>query len=425
MATEVILPRVDMDMTSGKFGQWFFQEGAAVEKGQPLFEIETDKAAMEVEAPASGVLRGVSAKSGDELPVGSVIAWICGPDEAYKAPPIAASAVAEPRAVAPAREASPHHGQTSGEVLVGLRATPTARRLARERGVDLARLGGSGPKGRIQAKDVAAPKGGRAAAGRAALRRVWFEQGEAAPLVFLHGFGADLNAWRPLIRVLKSARPILALDLPGHGKSALAGAINFEAIIGTIEATLVEEAISAFHLVGHSLGGAVAGAIAARDSRRVRSLTLISPAGLGPEINDAFRAGFLGAQSEETLAPWVRLLTSRESIYQSALVKTALRQRADPALVIGQEKIASSLFAGGAQAFSIRESLARLAIPAKVIFGLDDQIIPARHASGLSGAIALHLFAHVGHMPHLEAQAAVARLIEEAAAAGDATLPSS
>src|SRR5579863_3237780 len=409
MATEVNLPRVDMDMTSGKFSQWFFQEGARVEKGEPLFEIETDKAAMEVDAPASGVLRGVTAKPGDELPVGSVIGWIYAPEEKYETRPVLAKTASEPQRIAPSSGEATHREKTSTEASPGLRATPMARRLARERGVDLKEVSGSGPNGRVQARDIAATERPPAAAGRAPLHSVWLRQGQGAPFVFLHGFGADLNAWRPLIGVLSVARPILALDLPGHGKSALAGAVDFETIVGAVEASLKDNGIGVGHFVGHSLGGAIAGAIAGRRPGLARSLTLISPAGLGPEINDAFRAGFLQARAEETLAPWVRLLTSGETAYQSAMMKTTLRQRADPRLVIGQERIAASIFGGGAQAFSIRESLERLTVPVKVIFGRDDQIIPARHARGLAGAVALHLFAHVGHMPHFEAQAAVAR----------------
>ena len=85
MATEVILPRVDMDMETGKFASWLVAEGASVKKGQALFEIETDKAAMEVDAPADGVLRGVTAVSGDVLPVGTVVGWIVAPGEVFAA----------------------------------------------------------------------------------------------------------------------------------------------------------------------------------------------------------------------------------------------------------------------------------------------------------------------------------------------------
>ena len=84
MAVEVILPRVDMDMTTGKITKWFANEGDAVTKGQALFEIESDKAAMEVEAPAAGVLRGVTGRPGDELPVATVVGWIVAPGEAFE-----------------------------------------------------------------------------------------------------------------------------------------------------------------------------------------------------------------------------------------------------------------------------------------------------------------------------------------------------
>jgi pyruvate dehydrogenase E2 component (dihydrolipoamide acetyltransferase) len=160
MPVEVILPRVDMDMASGKFTRWYKNEGDSVDKGATLFEIETDKAAMDVDAPASGVLRGVSAKPGDELPVGSVIAWIYSPNETYTAgapvvrvshsPPDSATSgaiIERPLAGAVAETASPAHG---------VRATPQARKKARQIGVDIAAIEGSGPRGRVQARDVVA-----------------------------------------------------------------------------------------------------------------------------------------------------------------------------------------------------------------------------------------------------------------------------
>ncbi|MGD1038673.1 MAG: 2-oxo acid dehydrogenase subunit E2 [Roseiarcus sp.] len=161
MAVEVILPRVDMDMTTGKLTRWFKSEGEAVDKGATLFEIETDKAAMEIDAPASGVLRGVSAKAGDELPVGSVIAWIYAVDEPYDA---AAARIGRPSVAAPqpaATDATPDQGRVkaiSGSVSpsIGVRATPQARMKARQSGIDIAAIKGSGPRGRVQARDVAA-----------------------------------------------------------------------------------------------------------------------------------------------------------------------------------------------------------------------------------------------------------------------------
>ncbi|MEV8805290.1 biotin/lipoyl-containing protein, partial [Mesorhizobium ciceri] len=90
MPTEVILPKVDMDMATGQISRWFAEEGAHVKKGDVLFEIETDKAAMEIDAPASGVLRDVTGKEGVDIAVGAAVAWIYADGEAYGADAAAA-----------------------------------------------------------------------------------------------------------------------------------------------------------------------------------------------------------------------------------------------------------------------------------------------------------------------------------------------
>ncbi|MFZ0605987.1 MAG: biotin/lipoyl-containing protein, partial [Roseiarcus sp.] len=108
MAIEIVMPRVDMDMTSGRMGRWHAAEGAHVDKGQTLFEIETDKAAMEVDAPASGVLKFVAASEGDVLPVGTCIGWIVAEGESF-APPVAnAPPLPERDNVGSARSARAH-----------------------------------------------------------------------------------------------------------------------------------------------------------------------------------------------------------------------------------------------------------------------------------------------------------------------------
>ena len=428
MAREVVLPRVDMNMATGKMGRWFVAEGERVREGQLLFEIETDKAAMEVEAPASGVLRGVRAKAGDELPVGAVVGWIAGEDEDFD--PDMQALAGELRALlapsassaeAPAPTSAPAASIFPGE---RGRATPLARRLARERGLEIAEVAGSGPNGRVQARDVEFCQGpaslepSPAVAAGARLNREWLQRSEGAPLVFIHGFGADLNGWRPLLAHLPAPRPALAFDLPGHGGSALVGEPSFAALVAAARAALAEEGVGAAHLVGHSLGGAVAAALAAEPGFRALSLMLIAPAGLGPEVNWAFVAGFLRARSEASLTPWMRLLAADPVTLGAALVKTTLRQREDGALLEAQTRLAEALFPDGVQAFGIRDFLADPAAPTKIVVGAEDQIIPPRQAEGLSGLIAIHRFAGVGHMPHLEARREVARLVEELARAG-------
>src|SRR4029450_2759859 len=88
MPLEVILPRVDMDMATGKISKWYVKEGDKVAKGAPIFEIETDKAAMEVESPGDGVIRNITAGEGVDIPVGTPVAFIYGEGETVAAPAV-------------------------------------------------------------------------------------------------------------------------------------------------------------------------------------------------------------------------------------------------------------------------------------------------------------------------------------------------
>lgn len=165
MASEVIMPKVDMDMATGKISKWFFSEGDEVKKGDVLFEIETDKAAMEIDAQADGTLRNVTGREGIDIPVGSPVAWIvaAGEDVPDAAAPPPAEAKAEPVA---APVDAPSAAPVAAKADSAVRATPLARRLARDKGVDLAGLSGSGPHGRIVGADVLAA--GAAPAARSA-----------------------------------------------------------------------------------------------------------------------------------------------------------------------------------------------------------------------------------------------------------------
>ncbi|NJM30100.1 MAG: 2-oxo acid dehydrogenase subunit E2 [Rhizobiales bacterium] len=152
MPQEVILPRVDMDMAEGKISRWFVDEGAAVTAGQPLFEIETDKAAMEIEAPATGVLRFIQAKAGERRSVGLPVAYIFAEGEAAIEPAATRASLQNPTsATSPALSSIPLAAAPS---VNGIRATPLARRIARERGIDLHSVNGSGPRGRIVSSDI-------------------------------------------------------------------------------------------------------------------------------------------------------------------------------------------------------------------------------------------------------------------------------
>ena len=160
MATDVIMPALGMAQEKGTLVTWLKKAGDSVKKGEPLMEVETDKATVEIEAPASGVLQNVTAKEGDEVPVGKTIAVIAAAGEAAakaeapakskaEAPPAAAKT--EKTSPAPARETRAESVPPAGRTP----ASPAAKRIAKEKGVDLSSLKGSGPEGSIVAADVA------------------------------------------------------------------------------------------------------------------------------------------------------------------------------------------------------------------------------------------------------------------------------
>lgn len=157
MPVEVILPKVDMDMESGTIEAWHVKEGDQVRQGDTIFEIGTNKAVMEIEAPATGSIRRILSETGVAIAVGTPVAWIYLEGEATDAPPAGASAPAP--SAAPARAAAePAPGEAAASPAAkkagGLRATPLARRVARQNGLALASVEGTGPRGRIGEADV-------------------------------------------------------------------------------------------------------------------------------------------------------------------------------------------------------------------------------------------------------------------------------
>jgi pyruvate dehydrogenase E2 component (dihydrolipoamide acetyltransferase) len=154
MPIEVILPKVDMDMASGTISRWLVKDGDRVKKGATIFEIETDKSTMEVEAPGDGTIGQITAKEGAVVPVGVAVAFIFGEGEdagAIRLPSAAAAkAVEAPKLQIATSEIAPISFDDTSKP----RATPLARRIARGYGLDLTGIAGSGPRGRIGARDV-------------------------------------------------------------------------------------------------------------------------------------------------------------------------------------------------------------------------------------------------------------------------------
>jgi pyruvate dehydrogenase E2 component (dihydrolipoamide acetyltransferase) len=168
MAISVVMPALEMAQENGKLLAWRKKEGESVTKGEPLLEIETDKAVVEVEAPGDGILAGVTADVGAVIPVGETIAWLVGPGE--KPPAKAGTAAPAARATSVAQAAAAAPAQTRPAAAAGAAAqiSPKARRLAKELGVEIAGIQGTGPDGTITSEDVQAAADAKGAAAPAA-----------------------------------------------------------------------------------------------------------------------------------------------------------------------------------------------------------------------------------------------------------------
>ena len=361
----VTMPKWGLSMRLGKITGWIAAEGDDVSVGDELADIETDKIAGTLEAAGAGTLRRIIARVGEEVPVSGTIALI------------APAEVSDDALDAAAREAR--------EVI--------------EAGVPAA-----GGEPTVETADVGGRKVSYVGAG---------EDGDVVLLV--HGYGGDRNSWLFLQEPLAARHRVYALDLPGHGTSTKDvgdGSVGIlaDAILGVLDAIGAERA----HLVGHSLGGAAAAAATARDPRRISSLTLIAPAGFGPEINAGYLRGFAGAQARRELKPLIGQLFADESLVTRKLIEDLLAYKRLDGASAALHALLGTLLDGDTQRVDSTATVAAIAgaVPVTVVWGTADRILPAAQAGSVAGAVR-HLLDGAGHMPHMERPAEVQAAIEQ------------
>jgi pimeloyl-ACP methyl ester carboxylesterase len=405
------LPRLGETMEEGRVVAWLKQPGDRFKRGEILLEVETDKTVVEVPALQDGVMVEHLAAEADMVPVDAPIARIdvagvIAAPATPKAVATSAPAVSIPSAPAAAR------AETDG-----VRASPRARRLARDRGVDLATLIGTGRNGRISGEDVlagatarsTAPQAIQVATARGTIQvREWAAANQRGGDAFLiHGLFADAQSYTLVARRLaKAGLRVLAIDLPGHGGSD-AAATTLEQLVDATATVMRALAVGPIRLVGHSLGAMIAAKIAADGDIALDRLMLLAPAGLGKEIDAGFIDGMIAA---ETTADLERELAKLDGGALSPAYLTELLSRIQtrrPML----RALAASLNDAGGQRHSILADLERVRVPVIAIFGLEDRIIPWQHAARLPTRAAVHFLRDAGHMPHWTAPNLVAELL--------------
>lgn len=246
------------------------------------------------------------------------------------------------------------------------------------------------------------------------------EQGDGtgAPIILLHGFGGDHQTWLNIQTGLAPRRRTLAFDLPGHGRAldwpriGNAG-VSAKAVVQSLE-TLD---LAPVHLVGHSMGGAVAALVAMRAPESVASLTLLAPGGFGRDINYKLLRRYAQTASEAELEPLLEQFFGYGFRMPRLFARHAAELRQKPGAIEALTTIVEEILDGDGQKTIEKAALADLGMPVKLIWGRQDRVLPAHQASDLPGTVACHLFDGMGHMPHLENPQAVIRLILEASAA--------
>ena len=241
------------------------------------------------------------------------------------------------------------------------------------------------------------------------------EAGTDGPvLVLLHGFGGSHHVWIPVVEALSGRCRVLAYDLPAHGQSFdYPGGGPVRVAVDALLEDLNRRGIDRFHLAGHSMGGAISTLMALKAPERIASLTLLAPGGFGPEINMRLLTRYAGATDADTIRACLETMTGFANTVSNAAVTELLegRQRAgQPEKLL---EIAAGMTRNGVQGAIPRDAMAGLPMPVKVLWGLQDAVLPVTQAEGLPPFFGIHRFSSAGHMLVEEETATVIRLLAE------------
>jgi pyruvate dehydrogenase E2 component (dihydrolipoamide acetyltransferase) len=361
--TAITMPKWGLTMTEGKVLEWLKAEGEDYRAGEELLEIETSKITNVFEASEPGRLRRILARDGATLPIGALLA-VAAPSEVPEA-------------------------EIDAFVAAFVAPEPAADDAAVESGLAPRDIDAGGK--RIRVLDIGA--------------------GDATPILFVHGFGADLNTWMFNQPALAESRRVVALDLPGHGGSTktLDKAVHASSFAADLDRFLVTLGVERVHLVGHSMGGAIALHFAGWQPDRVATLTLIASAELGSEINAAFIDGFVKAQRRREMQEVLALLVHNPALVSRQMVEDVLRYKRLDGVQAALEALAAEWFPGGVQRAGWADMLG--GVPTQIIWGREDRIIPVAHGEALIGKVPVHIIEGAGHLPHMEKSGEVNRLI--------------
>lgn len=351
----VTMPKFGLAMTEGKVASWIKPEGAAVGVGDEIAEIETTKITNAFESPVQGILKRHIARELEELPVGALIAVIAD-------------------------------GAATDDDI--------------DRFVDRFQSEFKSSEDNDRQSEDVTPKflevGGR---------RIRYlslgDDHDGDPVVFIHGFGGDLNNWMFNQPAVAQRRRAIALDLPGHGASSKATDGSVADLASALIATLNGLGITKAVLVGHSLGAAIALEASRADPGRVARLVLVCPAGLTAQINTSYIDGFIAADRRKMLEPVLQMLFTDKGLVTREMADDIIKYKRLDGVGTALDAIATQSFQDGRQKVDYRSLLASTTMPVSIIWGENDEIIVPPSTAALAPAT-VHMVPNAGHMPHME-----------------------
>jgi pyruvate dehydrogenase E2 component (dihydrolipoamide acetyltransferase) len=356
----IVMPKWGLSMKEGKVTGWLLEDGSKINVGDAILEVETDKIAGSVEAHEGGVLRRRVGQPDTIYPVKTLLGVIAGPSVP----------------------------DTEIDAFVASYVVPAAEEGEEDQG----------------------PKYEHAETSAGSLRYAKRGSGDDT-LILIHGFGGDLDNWLFNIDALAEKATVYALDLPGHGQSTKTlDEPGLHAMTGAVASFMDRLGIGKAHLAGHSMGGAIAMQMALDHPGKVKSLTLICSAGLGPEIG-SYVDDYVAAQGRKDLKPVLELLFADKSLVSRQLVDDVLKYKRLDGVEAVLKSLAGALFGGGKQQDAPGKKLGGKLPPTLVIWGKEDQIIPAAHSANLPGA-KVHVIEGAGHMVFMEKASDVNALIK-------------
>lgn len=438
MPTIVTMPKWGLTMTSGTITGWSHKEGDTVSEGAPLLTVETEKAVDDVEAPASGVLRKIVADTGAQVPVMGPLAVIVAPGEDLSDDEVAAlvasagPATAAGSAAAGARPTRERR-QAATDAAGRVSASPAARKLAAELGIDLATVEASGPNGRITSEDV--ERAAAAAAAAAAAPRVetiTLDNGTdisalvagaadaPATLVFIHGLGGSQSTWATVLGNFAESYRVLALDLPGHGASSKpspneGGDYSLPALAAAVGEVIEKLDLAPAVLIGHSLGGATALELALARPKLVRGLVLVNSAGLGAEVSGDLLDRIEAEPSRDEAKKLLELFFADKRFVLDRGIDDMYANRSAPGADAAVKAAANAAFNREGQAIRYDARLGELTQPILIVWGEQDAVLPAAHGVAAAKAIPrawFELLEGVGHVPQIEASEAFSDIVK-------------